>query len=193
MTQAFPLQWPVGRPRTKARVKSAFKVTPRTAYEDLMEELRRYGAGNVVVSSNAPLRRDGAPYADALDDRLDDPGVAVYFVRKKRLVCLSCDSFTLPFENIRAVGLSVKAYRDMERWGAGQIVDQAFEGFAALPPPGAGAEVAARAWWVVLGVEANATSDQIDAAYKSKARAAGGASVDLNAARDAGRLAAGTI
>lgn len=30
MTQAYPLQWPHGRPRTKQRVASAFKIAPPT-------------------------------------------------------------------------------------------------------------------------------------------------------------------
>ena len=186
MTQAFPLQWPHGRPRTKQRASSAFKITPRKAFDELMEELHRFGAVSPVVSTNAPLRQDGTPYADALDDPLPDPGVAVYFMRKKRLVCLACDTYRLPFENVRALGLSIKALRDMDRWGAGQVLDQAFEGFTALPPPDAMSEVSEAAWWVVLGVDPTATRDQIADAYKALARAAGGASVELNAAKEAG-------
>lgn len=189
MTQAFPLQWPHGRPRTKARGSSSFKVTPRRAFDELMDELVRFGAGNPVVSTNAPLRKDGTPYADALDDPLDDPGVAVYFTRKNRLVCLACDTYSLPFENIRAIGLSIKALRDMDRWGAGQVLDQAFEGFTALPPPGAMSDAPSQAWWVVLDIDAGATTTEIRDAWKSAARKAGGATVELNAARDAGLAA----
>lgn len=191
MTQAFPLQWPAGRPRTANRTGSAFKVAPRQAYDDLIAELARFGVQSVVVSTNCPLRRDGTPYADALDDRLPDPGVAVYFMRKKRLVCLACDTYGLPFENIRAIGLSIKALRDMDRWGAGQVLDQAFEGFTTLPPPGAAAEPSSAAWWMILGVDAMAGPEAIREAYKAKARAAGGASAELNAARDAGLAARG--
>lgn len=191
MTQAYPLQWPTGRARTKVRSSSAFKVTPRKAFDDLMDELGRFGVGSPVVSTNAPLRKDGTPYADALDDRLDDPGVAVYFTRKKRLVCLSCDTYALPYENMRAIGLSVKAMRDMDRWGAGQVLDQAFEGFTALPPPGATGEARGAEWWVILEVQPDATEAEIRAAYKAKARAMGGTSIELNAARDAGLMARG--
>lgn len=181
--EAFRARWPIG---TVQRASSAFTITPRKAFDELMEELRRFGAVSPVVSTNAPLRQDGTPYADALDDPLPDPGVAVYFVRKKRLVCLACDTYRLPFENVRALGLSIKALRDMDRWGAGQVLDQAFEGFTALPPPDAMGAVGESAWWVVLGVEPTATRDQIADAYKARARAAGGASVELNAAKEAG-------
>lgn len=192
MTQAYPLQWPQGRPRTAKRRPSAFKVTPRKAYDELCEELDRFGAKPYVISSNAPLRqRDGTPYADALSDKFEDPGVAVYFTRKKRPVCIVCDTYPTVYENIRALGLSVEAMRDMDRWGAGQVLDQAFEGFAALPPPGAMSEATDRAWWVILGVHANATEAEIRAAYKQRALYAGGATVDLNAAKEAGLRAAG--
>jgi hypothetical protein len=45
-------------------------------------------------------------------------------------------------------------------------------------------------WWVILGVAPDASAAQIHDAYKAKARAAGGASVELNMARDAGMRAA---
>lgn len=187
MTQAFPLRWPDGRPRTRGRRRSSFKITPRKAYYELNAELRRFKAGAPVVSSNAPLRKDGkGPYADALNDALADPGVAVYFTRKKRLVCLACDTYPTAYENMRALGLSVKSLRDMERWGAGQVLDQAFEGFTALPPPNDVSDAPNSAWWVVLGVDQNATEAEIRTAYKQKAREAGGASVELNAAKAAG-------
>jgi len=193
MTRAYPLQWPHGRPRTKSRSSSSFKITPRRAYDELLDELKRFGAASPVVSSNAPLRQDGrGPYADALDDKLDDPGVAVYFMRKKRLVCLACDTYRTVFENVRALGLSIKALRDMDRWGAGQVLDQAFEGFTALPPPDSMGEAPDSAWWVVLGVSPDATEQDIRAAYKTKAREAGGASVELNAAKEAGLQANGS-
>jgi hypothetical protein len=41
-----------------------------------MEELRRLGATNIVVSTNVPVKADGLLYAD--NKRLDDPGIAVY-------------------------------------------------------------------------------------------------------------------
>lgn len=189
MTQAYPLQWPIGRPRTEQRKTSAFKVSPRKAYLEMVGELFRFGPP-LIVSSNVPLRQsDGTPYTDGLSDKIADPGVAVYFVRKGCAVCIACDTYERPFENMRAIGLSVKAMRDMARWGADQILDQAFEGFAALPPPGSQAP-ASSGWWVILGVTPSATEEQIRAAYKAKARAGGGASVELNAARDAGLLAA---
>jgi len=89
----------------------------------------------------------------------------------------------------RAIGKAVEALRAMERHGAHQILDQAFSGFMALPAPGDAGSVAPDAWWVVLGVRPDASAEAISAAYKTRAREAGGASVELNAAKDAGLTA----
>lgn len=186
MTQAFPLQWPHGRPRSKYRHASTFRVTPAKAYDEMMDELERFGAKSVVVSTNIPLRRDGTPYRDGLNDRLADPGVAVYFMKGKRQVCLPCDAYSLPWENCRAIGKAVEALRTMERHGAQQILDQAFEGFVALPPPADGAK--APDWWDVLGVSQTATEEEVREAWRAKCREAGGATVELNAARDAAMI-----
>jgi hypothetical protein len=188
MTQAYPLQWPKGRPRTTVPTFSKFRVHPTSAYEDMILELDRFDAENVVVSTNIPLRMDGTPYRDGLRDAMKDPGVAVYFMRQKRLVCLCCDYYQRPWENCRAIGLSVEAFRSMERHGAHQVLDQAFEGFAALPPPGAQDEPADRHWRVVLGIDVapgeRVSAGMIHAAYKDRCREQGGATYELNHAKE---------
>ena len=77
--RAFPLQWPTGQPRSKTCRSSSYRVKPAAAIDELLESLRLLGATHVVVSANAPLRRDGRPYKDALDDIHADNGVAAYF------------------------------------------------------------------------------------------------------------------
>lgn len=180
---AYPLQWPHGRPRTRARTDSRFSVDARKAYEEMIDELDRFGAKNVVVSTNIPLRRDGSPYKDGLTDDLPDPGVAVYFMRGKTQCCLPCDTYLRPWENCRAIGKAVEGFRAMERNGTGQIVDQAFTGFVALPPPSGGE----KHWREVLGFAdgRGITIDEITSKWKSLCREAGEATVELNAAKDA--------
>jgi len=156
-----------------------------------MAELHRFNVSGVVVSTNIPLRVDGSPYRDGLKDKLPDPGVTVFFTRKKRAVSVCCDAYLRPWENIRALGLAIKSFRDMERHGAAQVLDQAFEGFAALPPPDATKDTTDRAWWLVLGCAFDANAEQVRAAYKAAARQSGGASVELNAAKEAGLAANG--
>lgn len=184
MTQAFPLQWPEGQPRRQAtRTDSAFRVAPTAAFEEMMDELARFGAKNVVVSSNIPIRRDGTPYRDGLQELLEDPGVAVYFAKGQRQVCLPCDSYRRPWENCRAISKAIESLRAMERHGAHQILDRAFHGFMALPSPGVGQ----RHWWAVLGLPQTASRAQIQAAWREKVRHADDAEkAALNVARDAG-------
>lgn len=87
MSSAYPLAWPQGWPKTewqKRKASSPFNTTFDRARRDLVNELRLLGATNVVISTNLPLRQDGYPYADAARRKIDDPGVAVYFMLRKR-------------------------------------------------------------------------------------------------------------
>jgi hypothetical protein len=150
----YPLQWPAGRTRTKAdeRKRSGFGgqwydgkkvVSPYETAKQLLAELKKLGAGHVVITSQLPTRHDGLPYSDG---RCDDPGIAVWFTHRGHERVFACDRWRTPGENIRAITLSVEAMRGLERWGMADVVEQAFAGFAALPP-GAPAK---RAWRDVL-------------------------------------------
>lgn len=189
MTQAFPIQWPKGQSRAKRRVDSQFRVKASKAYDEMMDELHRFKASGIVISSNIPLRQDGTPYRDGLTDLFDDPGVAVYFTKNKRQICLPCDTYRRPWENCRAISKAIEALRSMERHGAHQILNQAFSGFTALPAPSAVAPDIC-SWWSVLGVTSDASREQIHDAYKAKCRENGGASVELNQAKELGLTAA---
>lgn len=185
MTDAFPLQWPAHVQRTapQNRAWGGFQVTPDKATKDLVAEVQRSGGTGLVISSNRPVRRDGLPMQSAREP--DDPGVAVYFTRKGQSICIPCDSFDRVWKNIRAIGLSIRDMRGPESRGCAAITDQAFTGFAALPAPGAAP------WWTILGVARTATADQINAAWKAKARELGAtgneeARTELNVARDKG-------
>ena len=58
--------------------------------------------------------------------------------------------------------MTIEALRGIERWGSGDMVNQAFTGFVALPSQ--------ENPYDVLGVRPTATQDEIDAAYRQKAR-----------------------
>lgn len=162
----FPLCWPSGWPRAKSfRSHAPYKISGDLARRELLHELKLMGAVDVVVSSNVPLRRDGAPYADASGRACSDPGVAVYFRRKaggERQV-IACDKWPRPDSNIRAIGLCVEAMRAIARSGASELLDRAFTGFKALP---ASPEAE---WWMVLDVARGANADQIKSAYRELA------------------------
>lgn len=184
MTQAYPLQWPDHAARCPSwkRQRSRFDVTPDRARRDLRDEAKKIGT-NIVISTNLELRRDGEPYANRR--RPEDPGVAVYMMRKGRLLCLACDKHPEVWENMRAISKTIEAMRGIERWGTAEMMDQAFSGFEALPSPDTISPPPGIAWWEVLGITPGATVDEVNAAYKARARARGGASYELNEAREA--------
>jgi hypothetical protein len=165
MTEAYPLQWPAGRPRANYQERSRFKTTIGKATRDLMHEIRLMGAVAPVLSTNMRLRNDGLPYSNQRQP--DDRGVAVYFTHKKRQMCFACDRWDKIEDNIDAIAKTVAALRGIERWGSGSMVEQAFTGFVALPPP-----ASAKSPYEVLGVSPGATDEEVDAAYRQKAKAA---------------------
>jgi hypothetical protein len=166
--ERYPLYWPEGQPRTKWRTHSAFKVELVRARDDLIDSLRLLNAQNVIISSNIPIRNDGLPRA-GMPEPLD-PGVAVYFERRvgkdytKPLTpfVIACDHFSKVRWNVRAVGGTVEALRAIQRYGATSMLEQAFTGFAALPPKSNGK----RPWFDVLGLSAVAPPEDVRARYK---------------------------
>jgi hypothetical protein len=143
----------------------------------------------MVLSTNLRLRNDGLPRSGQAQP--SDRGLAAYFTYKKQPMCFACDRWDRIQDNIYAIAMTIEALRGIERWGSGSMVEQAFTGFAALPPPrGESADP-----WEVLGIRPGATEEEVDAAYRQKARKAhpdapGGseeAMQALNAARDAAK------
>ena len=197
MTTAYPLSWPIGRPRTPPAMRkparfgqrqnngrwNEFKAaTVATARDRLQNELDRLAATGIVLSTNLELRLDGQPRSDRRDPQ--DPGVALYFRLRGKDTVLACDRWDRVADNIAAIAKHIEALRGIDRWGVGTL-EQAFAGYQQLPPP--------EQWWQILGVGSQATRAEIEAAYRARARTAhpdtGGsnaAMARLNAARDEG-------
>ena len=100
--------------------------------DQLVTELRLFGARNVVISTNVPTRRDGMLYATFREP--DDSGVAIYWTDQnggQRVI--ACDAWATVRENMRAIGTTISALRMIQRAHAGEILNRAFEGFAYLP------------------------------------------------------------
>lgn len=162
MVEAYPLHWPVGYPRAKYTEKSRFSGENLGALRhDMLAELRRLGATNVVVSTNFPLRDDGLFRASAPRGGISDHGVAVYFTYNKEPMVLCCDKWHNIESNITAITKTIYAMRGMERWGVSDMLKRAFSGFKALPE--------SREWWEILGVSRHASNDEIKRAYREKA------------------------
>lgn len=162
--EAYPLQWPAGWPRTKNRQRASFRMTPGAITDHLFDELDRLGATGIVISTNrAPYSRSKA--------QPEDPGVAVYFTLKEHQQCIPCDKWDRTEDNIHAVGLAVQALRGLERWGTGDMVSAAFQGFKALPGGEARGSDVARSWHTILGVAPDADKEEIKSAFRKLAQA----------------------
>lgn len=167
MTEAYPLQWPEGWPRTSWDRRGSSRFGKNLGFnqiKELQNELRLLGARNVVISSNVPIRNDGLPYASESKRRYDDPGVAVYFTLKGKQLSMARDKYYTPWENIRSLVLTIDGLRSMERHGGSTMMDRAFSGFTALPKPG-GAE-----WWEVLQIPRTVSRAHVEAKFRELAR-----------------------
>jgi DnaJ domain len=112
-----------------------------------------------------------------------DTGVAVYFLRRKKQMVFACDRWHTVQDNMRAIQKTIDAIRGIERWGASEMMERAFQAFEALPAPST--------CWTILGIKPGASEADINAAYRARARGAhpdtGGSEAkmsELNRARD---------
>jgi hypothetical protein len=168
--EAYPLQWQEGWPRTPEWKREAdirfrghvYGLAPGRVRDQLVSELERLGAKNVVISTNVALRQDGLPYAN--QKAVSDPGVAVYFTLNKRSLAMARDRFKTVVGNMRSLTLAVEAMRQLERHGGSTMVERAFSGFVALAPPSW-----KKPWREVFGVKPDWRGD-ITALYREKAR-----------------------
>jgi hypothetical protein len=170
MTQSYPLQWPEGWLRTadyRRTSSNKFNTSFVRARDQLMNELRLLGAKSVVISSWLAVKNDGTPYADQARRRLEDPGVAVYFMLKNRQMVMARDAYTTPHDNLRSIGLGIGAMRQLERHGGGTMMERAFAGFATLAAPDA-----KKSWREIIGFPPTGTitRDMAEAKYRERAK-----------------------
>ena len=191
MTTAYPLAWPQGRQRTPPMRRRAGRfcrdgkrLTVAGALSRVKREIVSAGGYLPVISTNVELRLDGVPRSGQREP--EDPGVAIYMQIGGRPHCLPCDTYDRVADNLAAVAAHIEATRAIERHGVASV-EEMFAGFVALPAPGA-----PRPWHQVLGVAQTATRDEIERAYRERARSAhpdaGGSDAlmaEINAARAA--------
>lgn len=176
---AYPLAWPAGRPRTPPsqrrvakfrsqsdatyyRLTKAVAVTVEDARKRLADELDRLGASYIVLSTNLELRLDGQPRSRQAEP--EDPGAVLYFRLRDGPIVLACDRWNSVAGNIAAIAAHIEALRGQDRWGVGTI-EQAFAGFAALPPP-----IMVDDWRAVLGNPASLA--EAEATYRDRIKSA---------------------
>ena len=196
----YPLAWPISRPRSRSHTLAKFRsgssrVTISVAADRLMTALRRFGARDIVVSTNVEPTLTGMPSSRAPEPL--DPGVAVYFRLHNQPHCLSADKWSRVADNLAAIAKHVDSVRLQLRWGVVEE-NQVFANVRLLSAVGVH-----RPWWEVLGVSERATWAVVLAAYEKKIAAAhpdraklspeasGNRAAEINAARDEARAALG--
>lgn len=168
MIESYPLQWPMGYPRTYYPSRHPYlKKTKTFGYErdELLRQLKLLGAKDTIISSNVPLRLDGIPYADFARRAISDRGIAVYFTFGKEQKVIACDAWDSFEVNLRALWKTVEDMRSLERNGCSQIISQIFTGFKALP-----AQAPVKPWWEVLNVARAAGKEEISGRYRTLAK-----------------------
>lgn len=164
-TRSYPLYWPEGWARTDQykRKRAQFKDrSVHMARKTLVEEVRRFGGKELIISSNLELRLDGNPRSGQRQP--SDVGVAIFFIRNKVDVALACDVYLTVEDNLWALCRTLDALRQIERDGSPALINRAFKGFAALPDPDA------KMWWEVLNVARTASDEEIRRAYINLAK-----------------------
>ncbi len=163
--EAYPLHWPMGWQRIEHnadRDAAMFHVKLAKARDDMLAEVQRlvgkYTDPMTIISSNVALRLDGLPYAN--QPAPEDPGVAVYFTYRKSQRVFACDRYKKVEHNIRAIGKTIEAMRGIERWGASDMLDRAFQGFEALP------DLSGGSWRSVLRVTPDASLEFAEKMYR---------------------------
>lgn len=161
VVEAYPLHWPSGTPRTSRRCSSNFRGHTFASARDLLqEEVRLLRGKNLIISSNIPLKQNGFPYANFKSP--EDPGIAVYFLLDGDPVCIPCDKWDTPSDNMKAIAKTISNMRGIERWGANNVLKRMFSGFKALPHQDQ--------WWDFLGVDpATVTEDELRRIRNKKA------------------------
>lgn len=185
----YPLTWPAGWKRASSRSRADFgkEQTNTHSYSDgrtyttkqrkaltvsdavgrVLDSLRRMGVPdyNVIISTNVKTRLDGLPYSNQSEP--GDPGVAVYWKRNRQDKCMAVDRYDRVADNLAAVAATLEAMRSIDRHGGAEILERAFLGFQALPPPINGG----RPWQEVLYLFGPIEIlDQAEEAYRSLAK-----------------------
>lgn len=187
MTDAYPLAWPEGQPRTKHKTRSQFRTEINRAVENVRKGLANFGkdsgkaVNNLIISSNVTL----------MDDQPADGGVAVYFKWDGLDCCIAVDRYEKPKENLQPIVHVIDAERVKLRHGGLNVVRSSFRGYAALPPPSN-----RKPWWDVLGVPEDCRLDAARHAHRTLAvkhhpDAGGdaGTMAEINRAWDEARMA----
>ena len=166
---AYPLLWAMGRPRAKQRDAVLTKVPLARATDDVLYELQRLGAVEIVISCNVEPLPQFPGYPERYELPID-PGVAVYFMLNGVPYSVTCDEFEAVQGNMREIGQLLREKRMLSQLHRCATIEREFAGYKAASIP-VEASPRRKPWWKVLYVSPDAPLEVVEAAYKSLAKA----------------------
>lgn len=128
---------------TDDRPRCRFRASWADTLRRLASETEALGAPLVVLQVDAQpgqIRNDGMLYTRA---RVGFPGVLVSFGSRHGSLSYASDRYDDWQDNVRAIALSLEALRAVDRYGVVRSGEQ-YRGWAAIEPPRASAEQAAK-------------------------------------------------
>jgi hypothetical protein len=165
-----PLNWPTGQARTEKRRKAPFNAGETTILQGIDRAIVKLNLKDVEITTDRRVRIDGQ-ISMSSDQANADPGLAIYFKRKDDDVVLAFDKFNDFWGNLRAIGLYLEYMARLESYDMTEVADKAFTGFKALPAS-ITTPLPHRDWWIVLGVNKDATAQEVKTAYREMMGAA---------------------
>lgn len=123
--------WPPTHTRTKVHDHARFRAKIERTIRELERELRAAKGTRATIEiafASEQIARDGIPYSGAVPK---EPGVIFRFVREGVETVMPCDKWSTWESNLRAIALTLRNLREVERYGATQSGQQ-YRGFQAL-------------------------------------------------------------
>jgi hypothetical protein len=129
--------WPAGRPATKSDDRdtgASFRSTFAGTLSELEDELEKIEAKDVAIEidmEQRDLRVTGEPRATG--STRSTPGLVLHFTdRRGQAITMPCDRYDRWQANARALMLTLRALRAVDRYGATASGEQ-YRGWTALP------------------------------------------------------------
>lgn len=160
------------------------------AVQYLEDELKGLTGAHVTIFSNYDRLNSNRTRSK----REDDSAVCCEIKLGTRTYYVICDHWSLIEHNLYALHLSVRAMRNLVKWGVASL-EQVLAGFDAAFQPGGGPVAAAHhdilpEWMEVLGLGTGATLEDANTVYRRRAKEAANEEerlMELNAAIEAAR------
>jgi len=184
------VDWPPSFERSNPDRRSPnrnYGVSLHDAIEELDAEMDRLGVDDwrLDTAMRHQSRNPNYPYANQSEP--NDPSVVLRWSMDGDQFAVACDAYSRVRDNLRTIGLYVREKRKMEQrpvtTGESEFAN------ARLPSGEEDAIAVSSPAHVVLGVDENASADEIEAAYRERVKEAhpdnGGSSEELREVREA--------